>query len=376
MEQGKILVIDDHEMIRSMLMSILCDEGHDCWEAQNAEEAMSVIEVEDIDLALIDIMMPGISGVQTLLALKNARHETRAIMATATDDIDTAMFCIHAGADDYIVKPFQPREIITRVDAVLRKKRAEEDHCRYLTRLEKDLRMMSAKVEGMAKSDAHNVLSLLIKALDAREKETGSHSGRVRAYTQELASAMGVKGDELENMTLGAMLHDIGKIGIPDSILLKAGHLDQDEWQIIQKHPQIGYDIISEINFLKDCAEIVIAHHERYDGFGYPKGLKGEEIPLGARIFSVVDTLDAMTSDRPYRKALSFKNASEEIKRCRGTQFDPEVVDVFLSISQSTWQKIAADFPSQEGPPVRPESEDMGRGRNFLSAYQRDAAIS
>lgn len=348
MMESRILVIDDEKRVREMLTSILSDEGWHCLKAQNAKEAIPLIESRSIDLALIDIMMPGISGVQTLLACKKINPDMGTIMVTGNDDIDTAMFCIRSGADDYIVKPFKASAIVAGVQRVLQEKRKEQNHRLHLRGLEKDLRLMTERLERTAKVSNENLLSSLIKTLDAREKETGSHSGRVRQNAQTLATAMGIKGEKLEDITLGAMLHDIGKIGVPDSILLKPGKLDEEEWDCMKKHPQIGYDIISEIEFLEGCAEIVLAHHERYDGKGYPNGLKGEQIPLGARIFSVVDTLDAMTSDRPYRKALTFEVACAEIIRCRGTQFDPRVVEAFLTIPQSAWDNRIIETPSAE----------------------------
>src|SRR6185369_6294442 len=165
-----------------------------------------------------------------------------------------------------------------------------------------------------------------------REKEVGSHSERVMNFASLLGGRLGMAGRELQELAKGALLHDIGKIGISDNILLKAGQLDDNEWIEMRRHPQVGYEILSEIEFLKTPAEIILTHHERFDGSGYPHQLKGEQIPIGSRIFAVVDTLDAITSDRPYRKALPFEKATCEIIKYRGTQFDPAIVDLFLSI--------------------------------------------
>ncbi|MFQ5901354.1 MAG: HD-GYP domain-containing protein [Thermodesulfobacteriota bacterium] len=183
-------------------------------------------------------------------------------------------------------------------------------------------------------------LIALVSAIDAREHEVQAHSQRVREYTLTLAKRMGINGDKLKDISRGALLHDIGKIGISDNILLKPARLTEDEWTEMRKHPYMGYKILEGIKFLEEAAEIVYTHQERYDGQGYPRGLKGEDIPLGARLFVVSDTLDAMTSDRPYRKGLSFETAREEIIRCSGTQFDPKVVEIFLSISKEEWLNI------------------------------------
>jgi putative nucleotidyltransferase with HDIG domain len=179
-----------------------------------------------------------------------------------------------------------------------------------------------------------------VTALDAREHETQAHSQRVREYTLTLAQQLGLKHDDLIQTGRGALLHDVGKIGVRDSILLKPGKLSEDEWVEMRKHPQIGYNILQSIEFLASAAEIVLCHQERWDGKGYPNGLAGMDIPLGARIFAVVDTMDAMTSDRPYRKALSFDAALNEIRLNSGTQFDPEVAEAFLSIPVTSWIAI------------------------------------
>jgi putative nucleotidyltransferase with HDIG domain len=189
--------------------------------------------------------------------------------------------------------------------------------------------------------ESYNItLEALVTALDAREHETQAHSQRVKEYALTLARDLGLRHDDLIQTGRGALLHDVGKIGVRDSILLKPGKLNEEEWTEMRKHPQIGYTILRSIEFLSPAAEIVLCHQERWDGKGYPNGLAGLDIPLGARIFAVVDTLDAMTSDRPYRKALSFQAAFKEVRACAGTQFDPRVADAFLSIPPDAWQEI------------------------------------
>jgi putative nucleotidyltransferase with HDIG domain len=177
-------------------------------------------------------------------------------------------------------------------------------------------------------------------ALDLRDEETEGHSRRVTAYTIALAQAMGLDSEELRIIARGAFLHDIGKIATPDSILLKPGRLTDDEMIIMKEHCEHGYEMVSKIPFLREAAEIVHAHQERFDGTGYPQGLLGEDIPLGARIFAIADSPDAMTSDRPYRKGTTFATATEEIVRCAGTQFDPSIVEVFLSMPSETWSDL------------------------------------
>jgi HD-GYP domain-containing protein (c-di-GMP phosphodiesterase class II) len=180
-------------------------------------------------------------------------------------------------------------------------------------------------------------------ALDLRDNETAGHSQRVTRYSLEIGQAMGCSEEELGELALGASLHDIGKIGIPDAILLKPGKLTPEETEIMRRHVNISYDLVSQHLFLSHAAQMVLTHHESYDGSGYPQGLIGKEIPLGARIFAVADTMDAMTSDRPYRAALPYQVAREEIVRCSGSQFDPDVVQAFLGISEEIWKRIRAE---------------------------------
>src|SRR5207249_9956311 len=192
-----------------------------------------------------------------------------------------------------------------------------------------------------------DTLKALAAALDTRDTETLGHSSRVSEYTIAIAQRMGVQEPVLTDIRRGALLHDVGKIGIPDAVLRKPGKLSPEEWVEMKRHPEIGHRILSGISFLERSLPIVISHQERFDGSGYPQGLRGEEIPLGARIFAVVDTLDAMTSDRPYRRALSYETARQEIIRNSGIQFDPSVVEVFLSIPPDDWKAVHGRNPDR-----------------------------
>jgi len=183
-------------------------------------------------------------------------------------------------------------------------------------------------------------------AIDLRDGPTAGHSHRVALYSLKIAGELGLREQELKTLSMGASLHDIGKLAIPDSILLKPGALSQEEWRIMRTHVQIGYDLVKQIPFLSEAAEIVLTHHERWDGTGYPRGLAGMEVPLGARIFAVADTLDAMTSDRPYRSAGSFREAHEEIRRLSEIQYDPQVCDGFLRIPVEVWEGIRIESAS------------------------------
>lgn len=337
-----ILIVDDEELIRELLYSALVQEGYDCHQAANVDEAFIILEAREIALVISDIMMPGRSGVELLKDIKEINPDIAVLMITGLTDTNTAMDCIHLGADDYIAKPFSINRVVLTVRNLIDRRSLAIEKKNYQASLEFKVMEQTEQVRCamIELNNAYNeTLTALVKALDAREKEVGSHSERVMNYSIFLAEKMGIRGNELEHLAKGSLLHDIGKIGITDNILLKPGKLDEQEWMEMRRHPQVGHDILSAINSLKGPAEIILSHHERYDGTGYPHGLKGEQIPIGARIFVLVDTLDAMTSDRPYRKALSFDAVVSEVTKFRGTQFDPAIADLFLSIPRSKWEE-------------------------------------
>ncbi|MDD2734952.1 MAG: response regulator [Desulfuromonadaceae bacterium] len=339
-----ILLVDDEEMIRDLLSSALEQEGYICLQASNVDEAFVILGKQPVDLVISDIMMPGRSGVELLRDLKKISPEIAVLMITGLSDMKTAMECVHLGADDYITKPFGISRVVLTVKNMIERRCLALEKKHYQVSLEFKVMEQTAQIRKTMNelSTAYdNTLTALVKALDAREKEVGSHSERVMNFAAFLGGKLGIAGRDLQELAKGALLHDIGKIGISDNILLKPGKLDDNEWIEMRKHPQVGYAILSEIDFLKIPAEIILGHHERFDGEGYPKQLKGEQIPIGARIFSVVDTLDAMTSDRPYRKALPFDMVLTEIIKYRGSQFDPAIADLFLSIPRKHWEDCA-----------------------------------
>ncbi|MGD0585733.1 MAG: HD domain-containing phosphohydrolase [Oryzomonas sp.] len=339
-----ILIVDDEEMIRELLASALLQEGYVCHLASNVDEAFGILSEHPVDLVISDIMMPGRSGVDLLRDIKKVDADIAVLMVTGLSDMNTALECIHLGADDYLSKPFSINRVFLTVKNLIEKRMFALDKKNYQISLEfkvlEQTEQIRSTMNELHKAYDHT-LTALVRALDAREKEVGSHSERVMNYTSLMASKLGIYGDDLEHLAKGALLHDIGKIGISDNTLLKPGALDDAEWAEMRRHPKIGYDILSKIEFLKEPSEIILTHHERFDGNGYPKGLKGEQIPIGSRIFALVDTLDAMTSHRPYRKALPFEAVIDEVRTFRGSQFDPDVADLFLSISRSQWEECA-----------------------------------
>ncbi len=339
-----ILIVDDEEMIRDLLSSALAQEEYVCHQASNVDEAFVILGEHPVDLVISDIMMPGRSGVELLRDLKKVDPDIAVLMITGLSDMNTAMECVHLGADDYITKPFGINRVVLTVKNLIERRCLAIEKKNYQVSLEFKVMEQTSQIRktmNELSSAYDNTLAALVKALDAREKEVGSHSERVMNFASFLGAKLGMAGKELQELAKGALLHDIGKIGISDNILLKAGPLDAIEWVEMRRHPHVGYAILSEIDFLKMPAQIILTHHERFDGTGYPNQLKGEQIPIGSRIFAIVDTLDAMTSDRPYRKALPFDRATAEIFKYRGSQFDPTIADLFLSIPRQHWEECA-----------------------------------
>ena len=339
----RILIVDDEANVRSVLLSHLEEDGSECVASPSALDALNIMKDQDFSLVISDVMMPGMSGMEFLRLAKQQNPETAFIMITGLMDINTAVDSLRIGAFDFITKPFELTAIRRAVDRALERRRLLIENRFYREELERKVRERTFELNEAlydVEESYKITLEALVTALDAREHETQAHSQRVREYTLTLARDLGLKHDDLIQAGRGALLHDVGKIGVPDSILLKPGKLDESEWVEMRKHPQIGYNILQSIEFLSPAAEIVLCHQERWDGNGYPNRLAGLDIPLGARIFAVVDTLDAMTSDRPYRKAMSFDVALEEIRSCSGTQFDPRIVSAFLDIPPGSWIDI------------------------------------
>jgi len=341
----KILIVDDEEKVRSILLNHLENEGSECVTSPNAFDALNKIRKQNFSLVISDVMMPGMSGIELLRLVKQQDPETAFIMITGLMDIHTAVDSLRIGALDFITKPFELLSVRRAVNRALERRRLLIQNRCHQEELERKVEERTSELNDALHDveESYKItLEALVMALDAREHETSAHSQRVREYTLTLAQNLGLKEETLIQLGRGALLHDIGKIGVRDSILLKPGKLTDAEWVEMKKHPQIGHEILQNINFLAPAAEIVLCHQERWDGKGYPMGMVGSDIPLGARIFAVVDTLDAMTSDRPYRKALSFDTALKEIHSCSGTQFDPHVTDAFLSILPGVWTSIHA----------------------------------
>lgn len=337
----KILVVDDEPSVRQIVAAVLNRIGYDTTVACDAREAIEALSQDPgYSVVLSDIMMPGTDGLELLDNLAANHPALPVIMFTAVDDVHVATNAFRRGAFDYLLKPFERMQLESTVERAVEHRRNLSQNLFYRQHLEE---MISTRT-GRLRSTMHDLersynitIEAMGDALDLRDEETEGHSKRVTAYTIALAREFGVNDDQLRTIIRGAFLHDIGKIATPDSILLKPGRLDANEMSIMREHCQRGYDMIRKIPFLKEAAEIVYAHQERFDGTGYPRGLKGQKIPLGARIFAIADALDAMTSDRPYRKGTSVTSAIHEIAHCKGTQFDPAIIEAFLRIPIDQW---------------------------------------
>jgi response regulator RpfG family c-di-GMP phosphodiesterase len=339
----RVLIVDDEESIRRMLEEHLTDRGYSTAAAVDGREALVRLMEGGVDLVLSDVRMPVMSGLDLLREIARQNLPVGVVMLTACDDVPMAVEAMKAGALDYILKPFTLQQVETGLSKSLDLYRENLKHRLRLQELaalvneqSRQLRQVLEQLRGAWDL----TLDALVAALDAREHEAHAHSKRVSEYAVHLAGTVGVAPELIGVIRRGAMLHDIGKIGIPDNILLKPGKLTQSEWVEMRKHPQIGYWILSGIEALKPACEIVLTHHENYDGTGYPEGLQGEAIPIGARVFSVVDCLDAMTSDRPYRKAVSLERACMEIRNAAGKQFDPRAVERFVETPPEVWAAI------------------------------------
>jgi putative nucleotidyltransferase with HDIG domain len=345
MAKEKILVVDDEEAIREVVSTLLEAQGYTCTTADNGRRALEAFRKDSFDLVLSDIVMPEMDGMKLLAAVREFDADVPVIMVTAMHDITIALEAIRSGAYDYILKPFEKDQFYLSVRRALERHRLVLENRTYQTDLEQLVaertQQLSIALQDLEQSYDYT-LEALGGALDAKDAETEGHCQRVTAFTITMARAMGVDRTMMRHIARGAFLHDIGKMGIPDYILRKPGALTQEERDIMRKHCEIGYAVLERIPFLKEVAEIVLTHQECFDGSGYPRGLKGEQIPLGSRIFAVADTLDAMISDRPYRKALPISAAQAEIKKYAGTQFDPRVVEVFLAQPEKLWRDLHA----------------------------------
>jgi putative nucleotidyltransferase with HDIG domain len=349
MAEERILIVDDEPYVRNVVAAALERENYRPVLALDGQDAINRLENDPpYDLVLFDIVMNGPCGGPDLIEKVRTLHpDTPLVVVTALRDIDAVIIAMRKRAYDYLLKPFDKSELLPVVQRAIEQRRLMQQSVLDKINLEK---LVAKRTEMLHQAvseleQAYDItLEALGDALDLKDAETEGHSRRVTAYTIALARAMGLTGDTIRTVARGAFLHDIGKMAIPDAILLKPGKLDTQEQEMMREHCVRGYEILRKIPFLQDAAQIVYSHQEHYDGSGYPRKLKGEQIVLGARIFAVADTLDAITSDRPYRHADSFDAARREILRCAGTQFDPKVVRIFDGLPNQLWVDLQTEI--------------------------------
>ncbi len=346
----RILVVDDEAHVRSMIAATLERQGFDVVLASGGREAIESLDHDSFELILTDIVMQEGNGLALLERIHEQNPNLPVIMVTAIHDISVAIDSMRRGAYDYLLKPFEREHLVATVQRALDHRQALQESHTYQQNLEQVVRARTEMLRQAMEDLEHSydvTLEALGDALDLKDSETEGHSKRVTAYTIALARAMEISPGEVRVIARGAFLHDIGKMAIPDEILRKPGKLTPEEQELMREHCARGYQMLRKIPFLSEAAEIVFTHQEHYDGSGYPRGLCGTVIPVGARIFAVADTLDAITSDRPYRVARTFDAAREEILRCSGTQFDPAVVEVYLRIPNEVWLALRAEITAQ-----------------------------
>ena len=355
-EQERLLVVDDEGPILHALQRTFEAAGYEVTACLDPAEALDRLKERPYQVLSADYMMPGMTGAEFLARARALQPETIRILITAAHDFSAAVDAINNGEIFRILaKPWNRVELLGTVRQAFDTYALREKN-RQLTALVQrqngELAELNKGLEKLVQERTTNLLDGMVAVLDYRDTETQWHSRRVSRFTRRLAEELGIDDErELRTIEMGSLLHDIGKIGVRDAVLLKPGPLDQEEWVEMREHPRLGWALLQRIEFLREASEIVLQHQERFDGSGYPSGLKAESIVLGARLFAVADTYDAITSDRPYRRAQPHAAAAAEIQRVSGTQLDPRVVHAFCSISEANWLRIRAEVEASRAAP-------------------------
>jgi len=353
----RVLAVDDEPAASKLITLLLRPPAFYCTTAPNGEAALQSLQLERFDAVISDLQMPGISGLELLSRVRRSYPNMAFLVTTGVDDVDVGVQAMRSGADDYLVKPLRETVLFASLERALHKRHLERQVENYRQHLEEMVAERTGQLRDallQIERSYEDTLQALGAAIDLRDNETAGHSHRVCRYSLEIARVMGWSEKQSASLARGAHLHDIGKLGIPDGILLKPGLLTADERILMQRHVQIGFDLVKDIAFLSDASEIVLTHHERFNGSGYPQGLQGDEILPSVRIFAVADSFDAITSDRPYRRASSFAEGRETIRQRSGTLFDPQVVSIFLGIPEETWPAIAREERQAAARPAFP----------------------
>src|SRR3989475_6451145 len=338
----RLLIVDDEVEVRGVLNDLL-SAAYECAEAPSAEDALLQLRERDFQLVISDITMTGMSGLEMIPHVKAVSPETVVVMISGMQTIESAINALRLGAFDYLMKPFDLRQAEAAVARALEYHELIVAKRRYETQLEELVEQRTQELDQALDSveNAYRAtLRALTAALETRDAETHGHSERVVTFSLRLGREYGLTGPQMKALEFGSLLHDIGKIGVPDAILRKPAKLTDEEWIRMREHPVHGQQILRGIKFLEGAARVVAQHHEKWDGSGYPLGLKAEEIDICARIFSVADAFDAITSDRVYRQGRSYEAATQELDEWSNQQFDPKVVAAFHRVPKEDWEEL------------------------------------
>lgn len=346
---ARILVVDDDGLVLTAMSRILEGEGHTIL---THADPLKAAEERDFDVVISDFLMPNLNGIELLGVYKETVPDCVRLLLTAASDFKIALDAVNRGEVYRLLpKPWNVPELLSIVRQSVEFHRMRQENQRLARALEvknQELQGVNQNLERLVVERTDGLLDGMIRALDYRDTETQWHSRRVSLFAKRIAEEVGIQGHDLITIEQGSLLHDIGKIGVRDSILLKPGPLTPEEWVEMKLHPEIGYRMLSNIGYLREASLIVYQHQERWDSRGYPQGLGTEHIVIGARIFSIADAMDAITSDRPYRKGSPLDVAKREIERCGGTQFDPNLVKAYLAIPDSEWLRIRQSVEQME----------------------------
>ncbi len=350
----QILCIDDDPTVLSSISRDFRDIEADLTLADTAELGLKKVEEKQFSLVISDLKLPGADGIKFLQSISRRFPDTVRILISGHADFNSAVKAINqTGLFGFISKPWSARSLKEIVLRALEHYEMAQENKKLTAALSAkctELGIMTINLEKEVQARTTSMLLGMVNALDLRDTETHWHSRRVALFAKRLAEAIGLDDTQVLEVERGSLLHDVGKIGVSDTILLKPGKLTAEEWVEMKRHAEYGYQILKHVEFLNEARDVVWQHHERWDGGGYPRGLKGKEIYVGARIFAIIDTYDAMTSDRPYRKALSHEIACKEISDMKGTQFDPEIVGVWEQIPESDLVRLREQtFSSTSG---------------------------
>src|SRR5260221_803033 len=323
-----ILVVDD-EINKGQILSATLKLAGFGSSFVGSAEALEFLETRSVDAIIADLKMPGFSGVELVKKVRKDHPKLAFLLLTERGDAHVGVQAVKDGADDFLIKPIQANDMVNTIKRCLQRKRVEREVVASQKRIEQLVSKRTMQLRSTLRSveaSYESALMALASALDLRDGKTGGHSRRVCEYSVEIAKRMGCSESQLKTLSHGALLHDIGKLAIPDSILLKPGALTSDEWIVMRGHVETGHELVSRIPLLQEVADLVLTHHERFDGTGYPRKLRGEQISQCARIFAVADAFDAITTPRPYQATRPISQAVPEIRLQTGRQFDPPVV--------------------------------------------------